>query len=315
MGRYGEVDSLYEESRIVPNMKSASKSMVFCNNIFIPQKLYGVIGLPLGHSLSPLVHNWGFKTLGLDFAYFRWPLEANRLADFLLAVRTLPISGLSVTIPHKRSILPYLDGCTNQALWAGAVNTLYWEDGQLWGENTDIQGFLSPIDFNLLKSLKKVLVLGNGGAGRAVLVGLAKIQICDIAISGRDHVRTAALAEEFGARCLNWEERGGWRGDMLVNATPLGMAGVHETFSPWPEDAPMEGIKLIYDLVYSPRETKLMLRGEASNVPCISGLEMFLGQACAQFYLWTNKTLPLAQLRDLVARHLEFSRESAHPLP
>lgn len=307
MERHGEGDSLYEESRIVPNTKSASKSMVFYNDIFIPQGLYGIIGLPLGHSLSPLVHNWGFKTLGLDFAYFRWPLEASRMADFLLAVRTLPISGLSVTIPHKRSILPYLDGCTNQALRAGAVNTLYWKDGQLWGENTDIQGFLSPLDVNVLKFTKKVLVLGNGGAARAVLVGLAGIHIRDVAVSGRDQVRTAALAEEFGARCLNWEERGQWRGDLLVNTTPLGMAGVYETLSPWPEDAPMDGIKLLYDLVYSPRETKLMLRGKASNVPCISGLEMFLGQACAQFSLWTNKTLPLAQLRNLVAGHLEFS--------
>lgn len=277
--------------------------MVSGKDVFIPRELYGIIGLPLDHSLSPLTHNWGFQNLGLDAVYLRWPLDPAQLADFVLAARTLPISGLSVTIPHKRSVLPLLDGCTDHAMRVGAINTAYWQKGLLWGENTDVQGFLSPLTPERWRSLDSVLVLGNGGAARAALVGLTDMDVRSVTVSGRSPERSAALAGEFGARHLAWEKRTDWRGDLLVNATPLGMAGAFEAMSPWP-DVSLAGIKLIYDLVYNPLETKLILQGKAQGVPTLSGLEMFLGQACAQFFLWTKRSLPLAELREVVSRGL-----------
>lgn len=277
--------------------------MVSGKDVFIPQHLYGIIGQPLGHSLSPLVHNHGFQALGLAAVYFRWILAAECLADFICAARALPISGFSVTIPHKQAILPFLDGCTAMAMKAGAVNTVFWEDAQLWGENTDIHGFLSPLPNDEWRSMRDVLVLGNGGAARAVLVGLTTVGAGTVTISGRDRLRCATLAEEFGVGCLDWDNRGDWRGDLLVNTTPLGMAGKYRGLSPWP-DVSLRGVKKVYDLVYNPLETQLILQGKTEGVPFISGLEMFLGQADAQFALWTQRALPVAQLRGLVTAHL-----------
>jgi len=278
-------------------------AMLSGKDVFIPRELYGVIGLPLDHSLSPLVHNWGFQSLRLDAVYLRWPLDPSKLADFILAARTLPISGLSVTIPHKRAILPLLDGCTDHAMRVGAVNTVYWQKGLLWGENTDVQGFLSPLTQKRRRAMNSVLVLGNGGAARAALVGLSDMGVRGVTVSGRNQERSAALAGEFGAGHLAWEKRTDWRGDLLVNATPLGMAGAFEALSPWP-DASLAGIKHIYDLVYNPLETKLILQGKAQGVPTVSGLEMFLGQAVAQFSLWTKRSPPLAELREVVSERL-----------
>ncbi len=277
--------------------------MLSGQDVFIPRELYGIIGLPLDHSLSPLVHNWGFQSLGLDAVYVRWPLDPSQLVDFMLAARTLPIAGLSVTIPHKRAILPLLDGCTDHAMRIGAVNTVSWQKGLLWGENTDVHGFLSPLTPKQWRSMNNVLVLGNGGAARAALVGLSDMDVCNVTVSGRNQEHSAALADEFGAGHLTWEKRTDWHGDLLVNTTPLGMAGAFEALSPWP-DASLAGVKQIYDLVYNPLETKLILQGKAQGVPTISGLEMFLGQARAQFFLWTKRSLPLAKLREVVSGRL-----------
>lgn len=286
--------------------KKAKQAMIPGKGVFIPQAIYGIIGQPLEHSLSPLTHNWGFQRLGLDAVYLRWPLDPSRLADFILAARILPISGFSVTIPHKRAILPLLDGCTPHAMRVGAVNTVYWEKGLLWGENTDVQGFLSSLPPEHWRSMDSVLVLGNGGAARAALVGLTDMGIRSVTVSGRNQERSRALADEFGAESLVWENRIDWRGDLLVNTTPLGMVGTFETLSPWP-NASLTGVKHIYDLVYNPLETKLILQGQAQGAQTISGLEMFLGQACAQFSLWTRQSLPLAELRKVISERLARS--------
>jgi shikimate dehydrogenase len=272
-------------------------------DIFVPEKIYGIIGLPLGHSLSPLVHNWGFQQLGLKAVYFRWPLEAPCLADFIFAARSLPISGLSVTIPHKGAIMTHLQGCSNIALQAGAVNTVHWQEGHLWGENTDVHGFVSALQPAEWETVKKVLVLGYGGAARAVLVGLAAMGIVDVAVCGRNGQRAAELSEKFRAECIGWEDRGQWSGDLLVNTTPLGMKGRYQALSPWP-NVSMKGIKRVYDLVYNPLETRLLQQGRSEGIATVSGLEMFLGQASAQFALWTKQSLPLLRLRDILRKSL-----------
>lgn len=279
---------------------------------FIPRQIYGIIGRPLEHSLSPLVHNWGFQALGLEAAYLSWPLADSRLQDFILAARTLPISGLSVTIPYKQRIIAHLDGCTAQALEAGAVNTVYWDAGRLWGENTDIQGFLSPLDPSRWQALRGALVLGNGGAARAALTAMAGAGVGGLAVSGRNPERSAVLAGAFGVKRLDWKDRGRWSGELLVNATPLGMAGMHEASSPWPGALP-EGISMVYDLVYNPLRTRLLIQAEKQGIPTVGGLEMFLGQASAQFALWTGKTLPLNRLREVVAARLASAGKKDPP--
>lgn len=273
-------------------------------NVFIPEGLYGIIGQPLQHSLSPLIHNWGFQLLGIKAAYYRWPVDTSGLENLVLAARSLPISGLSVTIPHKQAIIPFLDGCSRHALLAGAVNTVYWLEESLWGENSDIQGFLSPWSADQWRAQDNILILGNGGAARAALAGLQFVGARNVQITGRDSRRSTALAAEFAVTSLSWAERGTWSGNLLINATPLGMAGKFSDLNPWPEGVGLQGIKTVYDLVYNPLLTPLLRAARSAGVGVISGLEMFLGQACAQFALWTGEELPLHELRCLVTENL-----------
>ncbi|GAB6059884.1 shikimate dehydrogenase [Desulfonatronum parangueonense] len=265
--------------------------------VFVPNALYGIIGHPLGHTLSPLLHNWGFQRYGLKAAYFRWPLLPKDLPEFIVAMRTLPISGISVTIPHKQTVMPYLDECSQDARQVGAVNTLYWKDGKLWGENTDVLGFLKPLE-NHLALMKSALILGVGGAARAAIRGLKQAGLEQVAITGRKPEVVAQLAQEFGVKCLEWSERGDWRGDLLVNATPLGMMGHLVEQSPWPDE--ITGIPFVYDLVYNPRKTVFLLQGESSGAHAFEGLEMFCAQALAQFQLWTGITPNSKEFRDFV---------------
>ncbi len=272
------------------------------NPIFIPDRLYGIIGYPLGHSLSPLLHNWGFQHYNLKAVYCRWPMPTDRLPEFVTSLRTLPILGVSVTIPHKRAIMPYLDGLTADALHAGAVNTLFWRDEELWGDNTDVQGFLAPLMAQRGTDIKTALVLGVGGASRAVVWGLKRIGVQRVTVCGRCSESTETLAREAGCEKLSWEERGQWSADLLVNATPLGMSGKFEELSPWPGE--MSNTRIAYDLVYNPRETCFLRQAKESGIPVFGGLEMFIAQAQGQFRLWTKKELPNEPVRELLSSAL-----------
>jgi shikimate dehydrogenase len=269
--------------------------------VFIPERLYGIIGYPLGHSLSPLLHNWGFQLYNLKAVYCRWPMPVDRLPEFVAALRTLPILGVSVTIPHKRAIMPYLDGLTADALQAGAVNTLFWRDKELWGDNTDVQGFLTPLE-GRRNQIRTALVLGVGGASRAVVWGLKRIGVQRIVVCGRSSEKTEAMAREAGCEGLSWEDRRRWSGDLLVNATPLGMSGKFVDKSPWPEK--MSTIRMAYDLVYNPRDTCFLRQAREGKIPSIGGLEMFIAQAQGQFRLWTKKELPNEPVRELMISNL-----------
>lgn len=268
----------------------------------IPEKLYGIIGHPLGHSLSPLLHNHGFQKLGLCSSYFCWPIPPGKLPEFMTAMRTLPIAGASVTIPHKCTVMPYLDGYSEDAIHAGAVNTLFWKDGKLLGDNTDVQGFLKPLEPHL-KRLNSALVLGVGGAARAVLWGLKRRGVEKLAICGRKKEIIAQLSQEFGAESVEWENRGAWQGDLLINATPLGMQGALAEENPWPGGT--KNIQIMYDLVYNPLKTKFLREGEVRGARTILGVEMFVAQAMAQFQLWTGKLLDSEELKSLVITALK----------
>lgn len=260
-----------------------------------PQKLLGVTGHPLAHSLSPALHTMGFEQTGFSGAFFAFPVPPEELADFVTAVRVLPIHGVAVTIPHKQTIMPLLDEITPFAQAVGAVNTLYWEDGKLMGDNTDVYGFLSPLREKNIAP-KSALILGAGGAARAVVAGLQELGVADIRISNRTHEKAQALAGFFGIKAVPWEERAGASAELLINTTALGMAGEREGDSPWPAHA-FAGVQTAYDIVYNPLHTIFLRNAEAAGVETIDGLTMFVGQAQRQFEIWTGGALPTAEAR------------------
>ena len=218
--------------------------------MFIPQKIFGILGCPLGHSLSPALHNWGFQGQGYPGAYFVFEKRTDELESFMVLVRSLPVQGLSVTIPHKEAVIPFLDRISPEARQAGAVNTVYWQDGQLCGENTDVRGFCAPLlELRAAEkavglsgcpehdSIGRALILGAGGAARAAIIGLRKLGCKNIFITARRSEQSAGLAAEFGIQAVSWEERGELPIELLINSTPLGLKGEQANFSPYPEEA------------------------------------------------------------------------------
>lgn len=285
---------------------------------FLPRELYGIIGHPLGHTMSPLLHNWGFGLLDVPAVYMAWPLEPGRVGDFITAVRTLPIRGASVTIPHKQAVLPLLDGVSDRARAVGAVNTLYWRDGQLLGENTDVTGFLAPLRQRAAAGWRceRALVLGNGGAARAVLAGLRELAgagegvVGTVAVTGRNAEKAAPLAAEFGAEVVDWDARVHWGAGLVVNTTPMGMSGERQGDTAFPAQGfAAQGVAaggdgrrgLAYDLVYNPLRTRFLSEAADAGWDTQDGLGMFVEQGREQFRLWTGLELPAEGARTLVA--------------
>lgn len=272
--------------------------------------LYGVTGWPLSQSLSPLLHNTGFAALGINALYMKWEVPPQKLPAFVESVRLLNIRGCSVTIPHKVELLSLLDEVSPLARRVGAANTIYWKGESLCGENTDVAGFMAPLA-NVPLAGADVLLLGAGGAARAVAAGLvcaeqppAKIFVATP--SDKSHL---PLAEEFGLTPLLWKNRHDPAPLLVINTTPLGMRGKAEEDTPYNFSltAPLapasdaQATPIAYDIVYNPLETRFLREARATGRRCISGLEMFFGQGDAQFRLWTGQGLPPESRRALEA--------------
>lgn len=264
-------------------------------SMVLPEELYGIIGYPLGHSLSPLLFTSLFAEIHRPAVYFKWETPPEKVADVINAVRTLHICGLSVTIPHKEVVIPYLDELSERAEFAGAVNTIYWKEDRLCGDNMDIAGFLAPLE---KKNPKRALVLGCGGAARAVLAGLRERNIPTL-LTGRSAEKAEKLATEFDATVLSWNDRSdaGKQVDLLINATPLGMQGKFEKDTPFPffdtiANTAKSVQKLAYDLVYRPNPTRFLREASAAGWETQGGLDMFAAQAKKQFFLWTGQEIP-----------------------
>ena len=271
--------------------------------------LYGVTGWPLAQSLSPLLHNTGFTTLGLRALYLRWEVPPQRLPAFVDSVRTLRIGGCSVTIPHKVALLPLLDEASPLARQVGAVNTVYWQGDRLCGENTDVAGFMAPLAQEDLYGAN-VLLLGAGGAARAAaagLTGLARERRPDtVFICTPSDASHLPLAEEFGLTPLTWAQRHEVPARLVVNTTPLGMRGKAENETPYLFDLAdkknaAKTAVLAYDIVYNPLKTLFLRDAARHGRRCISGMDMFFGQGDAQFRLWTGQGLPQESRRALEA--------------
>lgn len=267
---------------------------------FIPRDLYGVIGWPLAQSLSPLLHNTGFQELGIPAVYLALEVPPNDLEKFLRSLELFRVKGCSVTIPHKIAVLPYLDSISEQASLAGAVNTLFFKDGQLAGDNTDVTGFLAPLA-NLRLDEMDVLLLGAGGAAHAAAAALKLSGCRQIWVCTPGNARHIPLAERFGFTPIAWEDRYKKEANLVINATPLGMKGKFVEENPYDFALAAKIGGIAYDLVYNPENTLFLQAAAKAGRKCIGGLEMFYGQGNAQFHIWTGRDLPIKAHAALLA--------------
>jgi 3-dehydroquinate dehydratase/shikimate dehydrogenase len=270
-------------------------------------RVYGVIGDPIAHSLSPLMHNAAFAARGMDAAYL--PFRVRRISDFIEAVRDFGISGFSVTLPHKQRILKYLDGCDPLAAEIGAVNTVQVRGGnRLYGYNTDYAGVLRAVERRVPLAASRVLLVGAGGSARAVAFALAKGG-ATVAIWARRPAKARALARAVGGETMGRAALRREKFDAIVNCTPVGMYPGGGS----PLDAAELNAPVVMDLIYRPRKTELLKRAERRGVAVISGVEMFLAQGAAQWEIWTGRRAPhnvmrRAVLAALAAEERELAR-------
>ncbi len=264
--------------------------------------LYGVVGHPLRHSLSPLMHNRAFEALGIDAVYL--PFETADIQGAIGGARALGIQGLSITLPHKQAVMACLDRLDPLAEKIGAVNTVVKRGKKLVGFNTDASGALEALESRLgERSLSGMscLLVGAGGAARAVGFALQE-RGARLALWNRSRQRGEQAAAALGGRFLSAAEVPDFRADLLVNATPVGMfPGVDAC--PVPDRMLKKGM-VVMDLVYNPVQTLLLSKAKARGCIPISGLDMFLFQGAAQLRLWTGRKAPMETLRAALSKAL-----------
>src|SRR6516225_414909 len=250
-------------------------------------KIYGVIADPIRHSISPAVHNRAFQSKRVDAVYLPFLVSPPCLRDFFSLAAKLPLSGFSVTIPHKQKIIRYLDIVDPLARRIGAVNTVWRKAGKWRGTNTDAAGVTGPLSRLLKISKASVLIVGNGGAARSAACALSDAG-AKIALVGRNPDRVRALSKICGAEALMREQLPGRKFDAIIHATPLGMfPHVNECF--FEGDIPGD---VVFDMVYNPLETTLLRRAREQGKTVIPGIEMFVEQAVRQFEIWTGESAP-----------------------
>lgn len=257
-------------------------------------EVYGIIGNPVAHSLSPIMHNSAFKAMGLDKVYVAFP--ATNAEKALAGCRALGVRGLSVTIPHKQTIIEYLDSIDPMAEKIGAVNTLiFHDDKKIHGMNTDWLGANRALAEKLELQDKQILLLGAGGSARAIGIGLQEAG-AGIILASRTESKLKKLAKKLQCDWVPLAEIASVKADGLVNATSVGMRPI-ENASLVPSKC-LKNFPVVMDIVYAPLETRLLR--EAKNVGCevINGLAMLLYQGVAQFEAWTEKQAPVEVMRS-----------------
>lgn len=268
----------------------------------------GLIGYPLGHSLSPKIHNAALKACGLQGDYSLFPIHPDDLQgskDLLARVRSGEITGLNVTVPHKRNVVELMDELTPAAQTIGAVNTIYFRNSKLIADNTDAPGFLLDLKKFLDMEIQghrdaHALVLGAGGSSRAVVYALFN-NGWKVTLAARRIEQAQELARRFsGVKVLELNSKTILPANLqlIVNTTPVGMAPSTGQ-SPWPENLTFPHAA-IYDLVYNPRETKLVKDARAQNLNATTGLGMLIEQAALAFEIWTGHNPPRNILYDSV---------------
>ena len=271
-------------------------------------KVYGVAGNPIRSSLSPVMMNTAFRRETVNAVYLA--LQANKLADLLKLVHEIPIQGLSVTMPLKQEIMAHLEKTDPLSAKIGACNTvLRAQDGKLYGFNTDVAGITGPLEKRMSLRGARALVLGAGGAARAAVFGL-RDKGAEVFILNRTTETAQKLARQSGSKTIKKEALAKSPFDVIINATPIGMAGIKGAQLLEAKDL---NTKLVFDLVYNPVETPLLRLARQQGIPVITGIEMFVQQGARQFEIWTGKPAPEEEMLRVVIHALRQQAEPATP--
>ncbi|HRD41920.1 MAG TPA: shikimate dehydrogenase [Prochlorococcaceae cyanobacterium AMR_MDS_5431] len=289
-----------------------------------PTNLVGIIGNPLSHSLSPVMQNAAFASLKLNWLYIALPVTNTSLKNLIKDLSYINCQGINITIPHKQNVIQYIAELTPIARHTGAVNTLVKTLNGSWiGTNTDVEGFMAPLKTrNINWKTKKAVVLGCGGSARAVVIALTKLEFYSIIIAGRNMTSlqkfvdtckemspqlkytlwnsdsTNTLETEYFQQALK-------EADLIVNSTPIGMKRKYDSLKNF--DTPLTDLQIdmlkdkaiIYDLIYTPRPTSLLIKAASKGHDCIDGLEMLVQQGAASLRLWTGiQDVPVHVMRN-----------------
>jgi len=273
-------------------------------NITGKTRITGLYGYPVEHTLSPAMHNAAFEHLGIDYCYLPFSVQPASLKTAVEAIRALNLAGVNVTIPHKESVIPYLDNVNEEALFIGAVNTIVNQEGKLTGYNTDGRGFMRSLsENNILTENKKVLVFGAGGASRAICYYLSekadKLYLFDI-----DKIKLEKLASDLSGIRNNIhilrDTTDSSSFDVLINATPLGLKAT----DPVPLDVSiLSSRQTVCDLIY--KKTPLLSLAAQRGCKTIDGLGMLLWQGVLAFELWTRTSPPVEIMRNALIRGIK----------
>ena len=262
-------------------------------------RIYGVAGDPIEHSLSPVIMNTALRRENVNGVYL--PLHAKTLKELIYCAREIPLHGLSITMPYKQAMLPYLDNSDAHTAKIGACNTVVrGQDGKLYGFNTDVAGVVRPLEQRLAIADAKVLVLGAGGAARAAVFGL-KERGAEVWILNRTSAKAQKLARQAKARAIKRADLRKLAFDVIINATPVGMGNTRDC--PLKDDEIQA--KVVFDMVYDPVETHLLQVARAKGIAVIPGVEMFVQQAARQFEIWTGKPAPAGDMLRAVTITLQ----------
>jgi shikimate dehydrogenase len=275
-------------------------------------QLFGVIGNPIEHTLSPIIHNAAFEALELDFAFLAFKVQAADLGDALSGMRALNIHGLNVTMPHKNTVIKYLDEVDPGVKTIASVNTILNKDGKLLGFNTDGVGALSALEQNGVEvSGKKILLLGAGGAAKAIAYIISQ-EAAELVILNRTLNQATEIAnilkQKFNKK-INVDTLSPSairdnlaNADVLINATSIGMKpNANQTLV---EPQLLKSDLAVMDIVYDPLETKLARDAKAAGAKVVSGVEMLIYQGAASFEIWTACNAPVEVMRKAALSHL-----------
>ena len=304
--------TFHHERALAPGQLSYDQMVnIYRHNSIGPETaVYGVIADPIGHSLSPQIHNAAFGAAGIDAVYVPFRVPFDTLGQFIEDVPRLGIRGLSVTIPHKEAIAKFLTKVDPAVKGIGAVNTVLFKGDEVLGYNTDYKAAMDCLENRAGRRRaartararckdKKVLVLGAGGVARAVMYGLQR-RGAKTTIASRTRSRAQFLAETFGGKCVEWPARHIADAEIIVNCTPVGMhPNVDE--SPF-NKSHLKPSMIVFDTVYNPESTLLLKEARSHGCRIVTGVEMFIRQAALQFLLFTGKEAPEALMRETLKR-------------
>ena len=279
-------------------------------------KLLGVIGHPVEHSLSPIMHNAAIAYLGLDYVYLPLPVHPDNLQAAISGFAAIDLVGFNITIPHKQAITPLIAEISPTAKAIGAINTVWRTSSGTWaGTNTDVEGFIAPLQtYNRDWSNQTAIVLGNGGAARAVVAGCAQLGFKETYVVGRNTTKLAEFINSWGNSALStrllvrtWDKLPSLipQANVIINTTPIGMyPNIGESPLSDEEMALLVTDAIAYDLIYTPSPTKFLQQALAKGATSIDGLEMLVQQGAAALAIWLQQPVPVDAMRQSLQSHL-----------